>query len=162
MSEMKNSAGYELDWDSPIENDSPDFVVLPAGDYDFLVTNCERGRHTPKDGGKLPSCNKATIHIKIESEEGTATIKHNLFLHSSVEGLLCAFFTSIGARKRGEKIVMDWGSVIFSTGRAKVGIRKWKDDNGQEHSANEILRFYPKDDQTAQSASPKPFKPGAF
>ena len=25
----------ELDWNSSISNDSPEFVVLPEGDYDF-------------------------------------------------------------------------------------------------------------------------------
>lgn len=36
--------GFELDWGSEIENDSPDFIVLPEGEYDFTVKSFERGR----------------------------------------------------------------------------------------------------------------------
>ena len=29
--------GKEFDWNDEIENDSPEFIVLPEGDYDFKV-----------------------------------------------------------------------------------------------------------------------------
>lgn len=29
---MENTNGYELGWDSPIENDSPEFILLPDGE----------------------------------------------------------------------------------------------------------------------------------
>ena len=33
-----------MDWDSAIESDGSQFIVLPEGDYDFIVTGFERGR----------------------------------------------------------------------------------------------------------------------
>ena len=69
----------ELGWDEPIENEGPEFVILPEGDYDFQVVNLERGRHNGSD--KLPPCNKAIVHIKIEGPEGESI--HNLFLHQN-------------------------------------------------------------------------------
>lgn len=107
-----NTIEREFGWDDTIENDSPEFVVLPAGEYEFQVVKFERGRHTPKvdkDGnqtGKLPACNKAIVSIQVTAPEGTVTIEHNFFLHSRTEGLLCAFFTCIGQRKHGEPLRM--------------------------------------------------------
>lgn len=129
----------ELGWDDEIQHDSPDFVILPEGDYDFVVTEFERARHPGSD--KLPPCNKAVVHIKIEGKEGISTIRHQLFLHTITEGLLADFFKGIGQRKKGEKISMNWNKVVGATGRAKVGIREW---DGKQY--NEIKRFYEPDE----------------
>jgi hypothetical protein len=150
---MENTnAGYALSWDDPIQNDST-FVLLPEGDYDFEVVEFERARHAGSE--KLPPCNKAIIHIKVNGKDGSTIIKHNLFLHSTTEGMLCAFFTAIGQRKHGEKANMNWNAIIGSKGRAKVGIRKYTNDKGQELEFNEIKRFY---DPTEN----KGFEPGRF
>lgn len=87
----------EFGWDDEIEKDSDEWVLLPEGDYDFTVTAFERGRHQGSD--KLPPCNKAILTLKVEGKEGTATITHNLFLHSKTEGMLSAFFCAIGQKK---------------------------------------------------------------
>ncbi len=150
--------GYELGWDDQIENDSPDFVILPEGDYDFEVIDFERARHNGSE--KLPPCNKAIVHIKVEGKEGISVIRHQLFLHSITEGMLCAFFTGIGQRKKGEKVTMNWNKVIGSGGRAKIGIRKWVNDSGEEKVFNEIKKFYEPADGPQDTK--KGFKPGKF
>lgn len=142
MSEL----GRELDWDDSIEKDS-DYVLLPEGDYEFVVESVERARHPGSD--KLPPCNKAIVKMRIDSQYGTALISHNLFLHTNMEGMLSAFFTAIGQKKKGEKLKMNWGSVPGSTGRAHV---KPKQYNGNEY--NDIKKFYPKEE--------KQFKAGEF
>lgn len=143
----------EFGWEDQIENDGADFEVLPEGDYDFEVVGFERGRHPGSD--KLPPCNKATLNIKIKGAAGQTTIKHNLFLHTKTEGLLCAFFVGIGQRKHGEKLTMNWNTVVGSTGRCKIGVRKWKKETGEESTFNEIRKFY------EPEAKPT-FKAGAF
>lgn len=142
----------ELGWDDVIENDSPEFVILPEGDYDFEVIDFERGRHNGSE--KLPPCNKAIVHIRIEGKEGVTTIKHNLFLHTITEGMLCAFFTGIGQRQKGEQLRMNWNAVVGSKGRCKVGTRKWTNDEGKEMIFNEIKKFY--------EPEAKGFTPGKF
>jgi hypothetical protein len=132
--------GREFGWDDEIEHDSPDFVTLPEGDYDFEVIDFERARHNGSE--KLPPCNKAIVHIKVEGKEGVTVIKYNLFLHSITEGMLCSFFTGIGQRKKGEKVTMNWNKVVGCGGRAKVGIRNWKKDDGSVVTFNEIKKFY--------------------
>jgi len=145
----------ELGWDDEIENDGPEFVVLPEGDYDFEVIELERARHPGSP--KLPPCNKAVVHIRIEGKEGISVIRHQLFLHTKTEGLLCAFFTGIGQRQKGEKLKMNWSKVVGSRGRAKVGIRRFTNDEGREMEFNEIKKFY-----EPEKSSGSGFTPGRF
>lgn len=147
----------ELDWDSEIENESPDFVLLPEGEYEFEVISFERSRYA--GGDKLPPCNQAKLKLKVETAAGITTISHNLFLHSRTEGLLSAFFNCIGQKKHGEKMQMNWGRVIGSRGRAKVGIRTYN-----EKEFNEIKQFIDPADAAAPASeqSGKTFKPGKF
>jgi len=113
----------------------------------------ERGRHNGSD--KLPPCNKATLKINVWDDNGNQTlITKSLFLHSSVEGLLCSFFTSIGQRKHGEKLAMNWAAVVGSFGRCHVGIRTYKKDDGIERQANEITKFLEPDESDANTAQP--------
>lgn len=127
-------------------------MLLPEGDYDFKVVDFERGRH---DGSaKLPPCNKAILKLEIEAKEGNATITHNLFLHTITEGMISAFFTAIGQKKKGEKVQMNWNAVLGATGRAKIGIHSYTNKEGEERKSNDIKRFYEKQSKT--------FKEGEF
>ncbi len=154
----------EIGWNDVIENDGPEFITLPEGDYDFVVTDFERARHNGSE--KLPPCNKAVIHIKIDAPEGVTTIKHNLFLHTKTEGMLCAFFAAIGQRKKGERATMNWNTVVGSKGKCKVGIKTWKNEKGQEVVMNEIKRFYDPDSNaftsTQAPSTQKTFEAGRF
>ena len=125
-----NNFEREFGWDDTIQEDSKDFITLAPGDYVFTVTNFERGRHTPnpQKPGKLPACNKAILTLQVETDEGVATMTHNLFLHSSTEGMLSAFFGAIGQKKHGEPLRMNWNTVVGSTGVCRVGNRTYKDN----------------------------------
>lgn len=152
---MSEDIGRELGWEDQIENDGPDFVLLPEGDYDFEVIKFERGRHTGSE--KLPACNKAVVHIKVKGSQGETTIQHQLFLHTKTEGLLCAFFTGIGQRKHGERLNMNWSKVPGSKGRCKIYVDKFiSNKDGKELSSNKISKFYEPETQ------PAIFEPGKF
>lgn len=142
-----NETGRELNWDDNIEKDSDDFVVLPEGDYEFVVESYERARHPGSE--KLPACNKAIVKMRIDSQYGTAIINHNLFLHTNTEGMLSAFFTAIGQKKKGEALRMNWNNVPGSTGRVYIKPREY---NGKQY--NDVKKFYPKEE--------KQFKAGEF
>lgn len=130
----------ELSWDDEIEKDGGDFTLLPDGDYNFEVVDFERSRHAGSE--KLPACNKAILHIRITAPEGTVTLKHNLFLHSKTEGMISAFFTSIGQKKKGEKVKMNWNAVIGSTGRLQLTSKSYMKDGEIKGPFNEIKKFY--------------------
>ncbi len=142
----------ELDWNDTIEKDSSDFITLPEGDYDFMVESFDRARHNGSDN--LPPCNKAILKIRIDDPAGTVIVTHNLFLHTKVEGLISAFFSSIGQKKKGDQLRMNWALVPGARGRLKLGIRKYQKD-GEDRTINEIKKFYPKE------VTPS-FTPGKF
>lgn len=56
---INNNAG--MDWDDAIENDGQEFIILPEGDYNFTVTDFERGRFP--GSAKMSACNKATLSL---------------------------------------------------------------------------------------------------
>lgn len=137
MSEIER----ELNWEDEIEKDGSDFILLPEGDYDFVVDSFERGRHNGSE--KLPPCNKAILKLRIDTNDGAALISHNLFLHTKTEGMISAFFESIGQKKKGEKIRMNWNAVPGAMGRCKVGIHEWIGNDGEKRQGNNIKKFYP-------------------
>lgn len=150
----------ELGWDDQIQNDGPDFEVLPEDDYDFEVVSYERARHP--GSANLPPCSKAVVSIKITGAAGQTTIKHNLFLHTKTEGLICAYFTGCGLRKRGQKITINFDKSVGCKGRCKVGIRKFTNDKGDELMFNEIKKFYEPKVDVQPAAAPPAFTPGSF
>ena len=139
MSDYENK-GYELDWDSEIENEGSEFIVAEPGDYEFTVTGFERGRF--QGSAKMPPCNQAKLTIRLDLPEGTCEIKHNLFLHSKTEWKLCEFFTAIGQRQSGQRVAMNWNTVIGSKGRCKVSKRSFESRDGKTLWANDIDKFY--------------------
>lgn len=134
----------EFEWDDVIEKESGEFVLLPEGDYNFVVEEFNRAHHAGSD--KLPPCKKAILTLRIEAPEGTARIQHHLFLHTKTEGLLSSFFSCIGQKKKGEPVRMNWQTVPGATGKVKVGIRTYYKNDGSKGEANEIKKFYPKED----------------
>lgn len=133
-----------FEWDDEIEQEN-EFVILPEGEYDFEVTSFKRGEYG--GGDKLPPCKKAILTIKITDGTDSTVITHNLFLHSKCEGILSAFFTSIGQKRHGEKVRMNWSAVAGSKGRCKVKVDTY---NGNQY--NRISSFLP----------PKEIKPSEY
>lgn len=160
---ISNNMGHEIGWDDAIENDNS-FVLLPEGDYQFTVTKFERSRHNGSE--KLPPCNKLVLTIELTDGQQKTTVEHNLFMHSKCEGMLCEFFTAIGQRKHGEKLVPRWNQVVGSTGTCKVGIRTWTSNRtGETMQSNQIRRFYEKPQPAAapqHTVQQTSFTPGTF
>jgi hypothetical protein len=137
MTEMR-----ELGWDDEISREGGEFLLLPEGDYNFVVESYERARHPGSD--KLPACNKAILHLRVTAPEGEIHLEHNLFLHQRTEGFLSEFFTSIGLKKPGEPLRMNWNQVPGCTGRLKLGVHTWRTKDGEERKSNQVKKFYQK------------------
>ena len=153
MDNNLNNRNMELGWDDFIEEDGQELILLEEGDYNFVVTNFERGRFP--GGQKIPACNKASITIQIETEEGLSVVKFDLLLYRSVEWRLTAFFRCIGQKQHGEKVKMDWSKVIGSKGRAHITQRKYTNNYGEEKTVNDIGRFIDYDPKFFEVGSPK-------
>lgn len=134
-----NSTPREFGWNDEIQRDDT-FQVLPDGDYRFTVTRFERARHSGSE--KIPACPKAVLTLAVSGPEGSGEVQTNLFLHSKFEWKLCQFFVSIGQRKHGEAMRMNWSAVPGSGGVCHVCVRKWTGNDGKERESNEITEFY--------------------
>ena len=100
MNEMNNE-GFALGWDDEFTNEQQEFVLLPEGEYPFEVTQMERARY--EGGAKLPPCSMAKLTLRIYGgAKGDTTVTHRLYLHTKTQGLLGAFFESIGQCKRAK------------------------------------------------------------
>lgn len=159
-----NQNERELGWDDEIEKDGGEFVVLPAGDYNFTVTKFERGRFAGSE--KMPACNQAKLELTVHSpEHGDVVVFHNLFLHTKTEGLLSNFFAGIGQKKKGEKLRMNWTQVVGARGRLKLEVNTFKGRDGQDRTNNQVKTFIPFEEafpagQQAQPQHQAPFPTG--
>ena len=135
-----------MGWDDVIENDGQEFVVLPEGDYTFTVSNFERGSFP--GGAKIPACPKATVTLNIDNNQGVATARVDLLLYRTVEWKIAAFFRSIGQKKHGEKVAMNWNKVVGARGKAHFKPRSYTKD-GEERKVNDVDRFLDYDPSVA-------------
>lgn len=149
-----------LDWNSNIVKESA-FILLPDGDYDFIVNSFDREHY--EGGDNLSACNVAVLNIRIDTNlhpDGYVIIKHRLFLHTKTEWALSAFFRAIGQKKKDAPLQMNWNLVPGSKGRLRLGKKIYKDNE-----YNEIKKFYPADEQQPQPYTPQTtagFTPGQF
>ena len=136
--DVAEGLGETYDWDDSINGDSNVSTPLPEGDYVFTVVSFERGRHQGSD--KLPPCNKAIIKLRVGEAQDAVTIQTYLYLCKRMEWALAAFFRCIGQKKRGERIRMDWSSVVGSKGRAHLKPRTYT-DGSKTRTLTEVDKF---------------------
>jgi hypothetical protein len=139
---MAETGAYEreLEWDDEIQHDGEELVLLPEGEYDFEVVEWTRIRHPGSEN--MPPCYRVTVKIRIKAPEGTAVFSENLFLHTRTEWKICEFFTSIGHRRRGEPMRMNWNSVTGARGRAEISVDSYEPRNGgARRQTNRVRKF---------------------
>ena len=138
---MNNDTNMIMDWGDTIESDGQEFVILEEGDYNFTVTNFERGRFP--GSAKIPACNKAALTLQVKTADGKlATIKFDLILYRSLEWRISSFFRCIGQKKHDERLVMDWTTVVGARGRARFKPRSYTNRDGEARQVNDVDHFY--------------------
>lgn len=151
----------ELGWDDEISQET-EFVVLPEGDYDFEVVKFERSRSKGSD--KIPASNMAVLDIKVTNGKDATTVKDHLVLHTKMEWKLSQFFRSIGQKKQGETVRMNWNAVPGAKGRCKLIVEKYVNDKGETRENNKIAKYYDYTAPANAAAVPAAggWKPGVF
>lgn len=139
-----------MDWNDTIENDGQEYIILPEGDYNFVVSAFERGRFP--GSAKMQACNKASLTLQVETEDGIASCRTDLILNRMLEWKISAFFRCIGRKKHGERLVMDWTNLIGAKGRAHFKPRPYQDKDGKEKQANDVDRFLDYDEKFFSAA----------
>lgn len=142
--------GRELGWDDTISQESS-FVELPEGDYDFVVDHWERGRFPGSE--KIPACNMATVYFNVKGPDGQeGSVRENFILHTRMEWKLSELFRSVGLKKEGEEVRMNWNALPGLTGRCHITLDPDSKDPSKKY--NHIKKLYPKE--------PKRFEAGKF
>lgn len=131
--------GTPLNFDDVLNADSTprEFEPFPPGNYPFRVVEITRGQF---DGSKkMAPSPKVDVTCEVFDEHSNKSIRvrRSLILNSKTAFVIAQFFESIGKKKKGEPIKMDW-NVIGSGGYLELGQRK-STTNGKMY--NEIKRF---------------------
>lgn len=149
---MNSNQNAGMDWNDAIENDGQEFIILPEGDYNFTVIGFERGRFP--GSAKMSACNKASLTLQVQTDDGTAIVHTDLILNRLLEWKISAFFRCIGQQKHGDRLVMDWNRVTGSRGRAHFKPRTYTVRDGNERQANDMdrfidydVKFFPEEDE---------------
>lgn len=131
----------ELGWDDTISQESS-FVELPEGDYDFTIDHYDRARFPGSE--KIPACNMATVYFNVRGADGTeASVRENFILHKRMEWKLSELFRSVGLKKEGEEIRMNWNALPGLTGRCHITLDP--DSKNPSKKYNHIKKLYPKE-----------------
>lgn len=141
--------GKELGWDEEVCK-GDEYVLLPAGDYDYTIESFERGRYEGSD--KVPPCNRALLKVRVDAPEGSAIMSESLLLYDKMQWKLAEFFLSIGSEEVNGKVKMNWNLVPQASGRATIEIREDKKDASKKY--NHVKKWLPK--------PKKEYKAGAF
>ncbi len=136
---MANDVKF-LSFDAEITQDAPERILLPEGEYPFMVQGVEKGTYTGSSEKIGNGCPMVTLEIIVRSPQGNASCKENFFLNTSFEWKLSSFFRSIGQKQHGKSYKMDW-NCIGAEGLCKVKQRTYEDKNGQMQTVNTIDRF---------------------
>lgn len=134
MSELQDRA---LGWDEEITEESS-FILLEEGEYEFKVIQIEKGWFNGSE--KMQPCPQAIVHLLVNNQ---VELKTYLLLNKKTEWKLSEFFLSIGLKKKGEPLKMNWAQAQGKTGIVLVGHRE---HNGQKY--NEVKKFIEPKKQT--------------
>lgn len=141
--------GKALDWNDPVKKEQ-DYILLPEGDYDFVIESFERGFFDGSD--KAPACPKAELKLKVETPEGICIMNESLLLYDRMQWKLAEFFLSIGFEPDADNIVHpNWNLVPRATGRATVEIKPGLKDPTKKY--NHVKKFLPKPKKTYKAGS---------
>lgn len=138
MSDVNTTVNNELiGWEDEINRDEQQYVRV-EGEFPFEVVNMDRGSFP--GSAKLPPCNKATLTLRVRTDDGEATVFTDLIMCRALEWKLSEFFRSIGQKKQGETLKMNWNTVVGARGMAQFKPRKYIKD-GEEREANNVAKF---------------------
>ncbi|WP_124098339.1 DUF669 domain-containing protein [Ruminococcus sp. Marseille-P6503] len=135
----------EYGWEDEISEEGGAYPLLPEGDYDFTVVKIERGRHEGSE--KIPPCNKAIVTFSVWGAEDKIEITENYLLCNKLEWKLSEFFLSVGLKKHGEPLKMNWGKAVGAKGKCHVIRNSYKKKDGSDGQSNKIKKLYAYDEQ---------------
>lgn len=135
MAENTNAA---MSWDDEFEES--EFILLPEGDYNFTITQFERGQFNGSD--KLPPAPQANIRFLIPFEGQEVNVDYKLILCKSLQWKNHQLFESVGLIKKGSGAQkLPWDQLVGKSGVCEITHRVY---NGNTY--NQVNKTYPAED----------------
>lgn len=116
-----NNNGFELDWDSTIDQDEQQYTLIEEGDYDFTVDHIDK-TFVGDSSEKYAGAKMATVYMNIQVPgQDSVSIRENFILHSNFAWKIGSLLVSTGLKKKGEPISGNyWGKLPGTMGRCHV------------------------------------------
>ena len=134
-------ASEYLAWDAEITKDEPVYILLPEGDYPFMIQGLEKSIYDGDSDKIGKGCPMAVLKIVVGTEQEHTSVTDRLFLSSSMEWKLGSFFRCIGQKSHGKSYRMDWNNVIGKQGLCHIKVRSYTGNDGQLKQANQIDKY---------------------
>lgn len=149
-----------FDFDGYIEDDGStvEFSLLPAGEYRFNVQKVNKDFYKAGPNSKIADQTPfIELELIVNNEDNTKAnyIRTRIFLSSAFEWKISSFFRSIGMKKHGERVKMDWDGSIGKTGRCTVTVREYTNKNGETKQINDVASFHDTESTVAPTAPKK-------
>ena len=126
-------------WTWEIKNDGEEIKPMKPGIYPARISRFEQGDHM--GSAKIPPCPKAILTLAVDSGNGPVEVKTTLLVHPRMEWKLSEFFRSIGRKRHGEALRMDWSNLVGQKLLVRIGPRSYVGSDGETHVANNVERF---------------------
>lgn len=134
----------ELDWEEEIDDGDTERiepVLFEPGDYDFTVKSFKRSK--AKTSGK----NMAELELEVTDGVKSTVIKDWIVLTSNTIWKIASFFRSVGLKKHGEKIRMQWKESVGRTGRCSLQQEDRVSNKGNAYKVNTIYSYLDPQDE---------------
>lgn len=145
-------------WDAEITADTPEYVVLPEGDYPFQVQGLEKQTYQGDSEKIGRGCPMAVLKLVVGDDEQHTSVSDRLYLTTSMEWKLGSFFRAIGQKTHGKAYKMDWDKVVGKEGLCHVKVRTYVGNDGQQKQTNQIDRYLECEAVKAPTAPKKSIK----
>lgn len=141
--------GYELDWDSEIDSDEQQHIILDEGDYAFIVDHTEKG-NVGDTSENYAGMKQMTVFLNIiVPGQEEVQIRENFILHSNFTWKIGSLLVSTGLKEKGKPAQGGyWNKLPGTRGRCRIVQNKGK--NGKIY--NNVQTFL---EPTAESSANK-------
>lgn len=132
-----------FNFDTPIIAEVREFVLLPEGEYPFMISNIEKKRYEPKaeSNAKLPPCPQIIVTFDVDGgESGKAQVKANFYYHESTMWRLTNLFIGVGLAQKNQQFIPNPDLLLGKSGRMKLKHHTYPKENGGNGVINEFDR----------------------
>lgn len=136
--------GFELDWDSTIDQDAKEFVTLPEGDYDFIIDRFERTT-VGENSEKYHGMKMAEVYFNIQAPGADPVqVKENFILHSNFAWKIGALLVCVGLKEKGKEVQGNYWQKLPGL-RGRCHLVQTTSNKNPENKFNNIKTFYAPD-----------------